>query len=285
MPEELSQEVKECKEYFSLLCELLDMHYLEKGDDQAFNVEDLVELAITRLLNHKSSEKRKSFFEDKALIGYLNLTNKLLASIGTDRSRALNHKYKLTEELFQRCLFAPHKELPEGMELTETTDINLEDMTPHKCKTKESRAAAYSLLSTVVKADPQALASLVHDCLLPLTKKIKVRTGWAYTPSSDSRSFHGYSGLRNLGCICYMLAMIQQFYMVPSFRYGLLEVQDGLPEEMVEYKKRMIDDNVLHQLQRMLGFMELTERQDFNPFDFCFSCKDIEGNPTQLGVQ
>ena len=47
----------------------------------------------------------------------------------------------------------------------------------------------------------------------------------------------------------------------------------------------MIDDNVLHQLQKMLGFLELTERQDFNPFDFCFACKDIEGKPTQLGVQ
>lgn len=40
-----------------------------------------MELAITRLVHHKSSEKRKSIFEDKALIGYLNLTNKLLASI------------------------------------------------------------------------------------------------------------------------------------------------------------------------------------------------------------
>ena len=256
MPEELSQEVRECKEYFSLLCELLDMYFLEKEKEgeQLFNAEDLVELAITRLIHHKSSEKRKSIFEDKALIGYLNLTNKLLASIGAAKAQELGKKYNLIEELFQQCLFAPHKDLPEGVELTSTTDVNLEDMTPHKCKTRESRAAAYSLLSTVVKNDPASLETLVHNYLLPLTAKIKVRTGWAYTPSSDSRSFHGYAGLRNLGCICYMLAMIQQFYMVPTFRYGMLKVQDGLPEDIVEYKKRMIDDNVLHQLQKMLGF-------------------------------
>ena len=287
MPEQHSQEVRECKEYFSLLCELLDLR--EDGDADGLDAAGLFELAVGRLLEHKSSEKRKSIFEDKALIGYLNLTNKLLASV--PEPQALTRKYGLIEELFQRCLFAPHKQLPEGAELGGEGEggagesESVEDMTPHKCKTRESRAAAYSLLSTVVRQDPEGLASLVHTHLLPLTEKIKVRTGWAYTPASDSRSFHGYAGLRNLGCICYMLAMIQQFYMVPSFRYQLLRVEDGLPEEPVEYKKRVVDDNVLHQLQKMLGFMELTERQDFNPFDFCFACKDIEGNPTQLGVQ
>lgn len=34
MPEEQSQEVRECKEYFSLLCELLDMYFLEKEKEE-----------------------------------------------------------------------------------------------------------------------------------------------------------------------------------------------------------------------------------------------------------
>jgi hypothetical protein len=36
--------------------------------------------------------------------------------------------------------------------------------------------------------------------------------------------------------------------MIPAFRYGLLSVDDKLPEELVEYKGQRIDDNVLHQL-------------------------------------
>lgn len=36
-----------------------------------------------------------------------------------------------------------------------------------------------------------------------------------------------YSGLRNLGAVCYMLAMLQQFYMNPTFRYLMLRVNDN----------------------------------------------------------
>ena len=34
--------------------------------------------------------------------------------------------------------------------------------------------------------------------------------------------------------------------MIPAFRYNMLCVDDGLPEDVVEYKGKQIDDNVLH---------------------------------------
>jgi hypothetical protein len=34
--------------------------------------------------------------------------------------------------------------------------------------------------------------------------------------------------------------------MIPAFRYNLLCVDDNLKEDMVDYKGKMIDDNVLH---------------------------------------
>lgn len=37
------------------------------------------------------------------------------------------------------------------------------------------------------------------------------------------------------------------------------------------------DDNVLHQLQNMFGFLEHSDREDFNPEKFCFSFKDFDG--------
>ena len=42
-----------------------------------------------------------------------------------------------------------------------------------------------------------------------------------------------------------MNSMLQQFYMIPAFRYSLLKVIDETPTKMVEYKDRMIDDNML----------------------------------------
>jgi len=45
-------------------------------------------------------------------------------------------------------------------------------------------------------------------------------------PSERSRSPLGFAGLKNLGSICYMNSMIQQFYHVPAFRYCLLAADD-----------------------------------------------------------
>ena len=77
-----------------------------------------------------------------------------------------------------------------------------------------------------------------------------------------------------------MNAMLQQFFMIPAFRYNLLSVDDGQSEDLMEYKGHKIDDNVLHQLQKIMAHLELSERTDYNPFEFCFAFKDFEGNPT-----
>lgn len=37
---------------------------------------------------------------------------------------------------------------------------------------------------------------------------------------------NGFSGLKNLGCICYMNSMLQQLFNVPSFRYSLMATDD-----------------------------------------------------------
>lgn len=45
----------------------------------------------------------------------------------------------------------------------------------------------------------------------------------------EVRSEWGYAGIRNLGCICYMISMLQQFYTTKPFRSLLLMAQDGEP--------------------------------------------------------
>jgi ubiquitin carboxyl-terminal hydrolase 34 len=73
--------------------------------------------------------------------------------------------------------------------------------------------------------------------------------------------------------------------MIPTFRYNLLSIDDHLPEDIKEYKGQKVDDNVLHQLQKLMAHLELSERQDYNPFEFCFAFKDLDGNPTNTGEQ
>eukprot|EP00826_Nyctotherus_ovalis_P065647 TRINITY_DN9653_c0_g2_i1.p1 TRINITY_DN9653_c0_g2~~TRINITY_DN9653_c0_g2_i1.p1 ORF type:complete len:271 (+),score=76.45 TRINITY_DN9653_c0_g2_i1:35-847(+) len=53
---------------------------------------------------------------------------------------------------------------------------------------------------------------------------------------------------------------------------------------MIENPKK-IDDNILHQLQKIFAYLELTERQDYKPDKFCFAFKDLDGQPTNISIQ
>jgi ubiquitin C-terminal hydrolase len=55
-----------------------------------------------------------------------------------------------------------------------------------------------------------------------------------YYNYNEARSELGYSGLRNLGCICYMISMIQQLFMTGAFRNLILMADDGQPECLVK---------------------------------------------------
>jgi uncharacterized UBP type Zn finger protein len=55
--------------------------------------------------------------------------------------------------------------------------------------------------------------SFLEKSMLPLMKMIKRQDGWNYSPPGASGAGEGgkqkYVGLKNLGCICYMNAMMQ----------------------------------------------------------------------------
>jgi len=108
-----------------------------------------------------------------------------------------------------------------------------------------------------------------------------------YVPpgASTVERSQSYVGLKNLGCICYMNSMMQQFFMIPNLRYNLLCTDDGKEADMKEYKNELHDDNMFHQMQRLMAHLELSERYDYNPVGFCFSFKEFDGTPTNTSEQ
>ena len=117
--------------------------------------------------------------------------------------------------------------------------------------------------------------------LVPLIMTIKKPKTFNYMPQvGGGERYQKYVGLRNLGCICYMNSMMQQFFMIPALRYNLLCVNDGKPEEIKEYKGEQIDDNMMHQCQKLIAHLELSERTEYNPMSFCFAFKEFDGSPT-----
>lgn len=74
--------------------------------------------------------------------------------------------------------------------------------------------------------------------------------------------------------------------MIPALRYNILCVDDGKPENPQEFKGDKIDDNAFHQYQKLMANLELSDRSEFVPADFCFSFKDHDGRtPTNTGEQ
>jgi ubiquitin carboxyl-terminal hydrolase 9/24 len=116
----------------------------------------------------------------------------------------------LVEEVFKTCLFDIIERENSFQDLIDDQDANVFGKDYVKAKSKESRAAAYKLLSTLCKDSPANTSIMLENLnqLMKVIMKLNTNTGWGYSPASDTKSFYGYVGLRNLGCICYMNAML-----------------------------------------------------------------------------
>lgn len=89
------------------------------------------------------------------------------------------------------------------------------------------------------------MLSFLKDMFQPMIEDVPRPISWSHQPSERTRRSDEQVGIKNLGNVCYMISMLQQFFMIPAFRYSLLKVEDETEPNMQEYKDRMIDDNML----------------------------------------
>jgi len=138
--------------------------------------------------------------------------------------------------LVEKCLFTFHVE-PLSNHITKDVDlVSYERPFINKCLAHDSRNACYKLLLTICEIKPEMISDIVKHQLLPLVLKIQKPQKAGFAPRFEGRSLHGYCGLKNLGAICYMIAMIQQLYHVPTFRYMLLAAKSQDPSNPHEFE-------------------------------------------------
>lgn len=68
-------------------------------------------------------------------------------------------------------------------------------------------------------------------------------TEWEYSPPVGPRRTDGFVGLKNAGATCYMNSVLQQLYMIPSVRNGLLGVEGivgSYADEEIEDKGNLV---------------------------------------------
>lgn len=124
-----------------------------------------------------------------------------------------------------------------------------------KFKSAESRKHSFELLAALAFGNPENLSRIVVY-LTPLIKSGEWRTNalkdWEIVPKKNEKSSTGYVGIKNLGCICYMNSLLQQLYMIPSFRRCILSCEDK------DYEKGSCEDNLMYQLKCMFTALEVS---------------------------
>eukprot|EP00826_Nyctotherus_ovalis_P008316 TRINITY_DN12148_c0_g1_i1.p1 TRINITY_DN12148_c0_g1~~TRINITY_DN12148_c0_g1_i1.p1 ORF type:complete len:244 (+),score=68.15 TRINITY_DN12148_c0_g1_i1:277-1008(+) len=194
-----------CECFYELLC-LMIKNLPKEGVELRIDFGKETRTIAGYIKEHKVREN-KGTDKDYLLIGLMNVLYELIAKFPDNRDEVGK---EMLNEVLHKCLF----EFPDS-----ENRIQLASSIPPKCKSEASRKAALNLLFMLCRDSPSTISKAL-EYLMPIHTKASWRTNrrsdWAIVAESDEKSTTGYVGLKNLGAICYMNSLLQQFYMIPS---------------------------------------------------------------------
>ncbi|KAL6057498.1 USP domain-containing protein [Balamuthia mandrillaris] len=291
------------EQYFVLLNKLVADSCRGTAGGDISKFDELVAKLVQILKEHPTFEQRRVETVDHVLVGVMNLLCTLVSfSVELKQKIGPTSGARIMDEVFHNCLFA----IP--------TIENHGPRSPPKCKTSESRLAAFKLLTELAKDCPTNFAALVA-LLKTQHHSGDKRSMWKYLPSAFEKAECGYVGLKNLGATCYMNSLLQQFFMVPDFRHGIFQLQDTAMQQELEKqkegevgekekeataggeepmeeegkqkeKKKTLEElereSMLIQFQTIFGSLQESEKRYYDTRPFCETYKDWEGQPMNV---
>lgn len=199
-------------EFFGLLATLIPI----VGENKPDLLLEILKVAIANSMLHNSTEQSGESHIDSTRVGLFDIMAVILPLVKKDdgqRRQALEivEQARLIEHIHRDCLFyyGSNQEIEQeknadGEQATE--DAN--EITK-RCYTAAARTAAYAVLNEYQSClEPKEMAEYLESYLVPLLKDVARPKKWKHQPSAKGR-VHGHCGLINLGCICYMISMVQ----------------------------------------------------------------------------
>ncbi|XP_062862625.1 probable ubiquitin carboxyl-terminal hydrolase FAF-X isoform X2 [Trichomycterus rosablanca] len=218
------ERAKHAGDYFTLLRHLLNYAY--NSNINLPNAEVLLNNEIDWLKRIKEEVKRtgETGVEETILEGHVGVTKELLAFqtaekkyyIGCEKGGA-----NLIKELIDDFLFPASNVYLQYMK---SGEFPPEQAIP-VCSTPATITACFELLVALAVGCVRNLRQIVDTLTDMYYSGCEALTEWEYLPPVGPRPNKGFVGLKNAGATCYMNSVIQQLYMIPPIRNGILAIE------------------------------------------------------------
>ncbi|EDO35056.1 predicted protein [Nematostella vectensis] len=221
-------------DYFNLLCRLLNHAFFTNCP--LATAEVLLKNEISWLKKTKdavltSQEECRIPVDECLLEGHLGITRELLLFQSPQNKLTIGSQAgggNLVKELVEDFIFPASKLVLEAR--NGNCDVWNRRVVP-VCSTPATLVAGFDLLVALCTGCVQNLR-LLADMLLDMYYSDNSSvTEWEHLPPIGPRPYMGYVGLKNAGATCYMNSVIQQLFMIPELRKGVLAVEGAAAEE------------------------------------------------------
>ncbi|XP_078379070.1 ubiquitin carboxyl-terminal hydrolase 9X-like isoform X2 [Oculina patagonica] len=221
-------------EYFNLFCKLLAHAFMTHCPLPT--AEMMLNTEITWLKKTKdhvlSFDEGSSPVDEALLEGHLGVTRELLLFQTAQKKFAIGSQKEgpnLIKDLVEDFIFPASKLI---IEARSGSDEVWNKRVTAICSTPPTLVAAFDLLVALCRGCVQNLRVLA-DILTNFyyNGEEPPLTDWEYLPPIGPRPYKGYVGLKNAGATCYMNSVIQQLFMIPELREGVLKVEGAAVKE------------------------------------------------------
>ncbi|XP_041564939.1 probable ubiquitin carboxyl-terminal hydrolase FAF isoform X2 [Drosophila elegans] len=205
-----------CAEFFSVLCRTLSYGCIYNWPLQIS--EGLLgdEIKWLQRIRENVRATGDTQVHEELLEGHLCLAKELMFFLAADSKAQLN---ELIHELIDDFLFTASREF---LHLRRHGTLRQDTVPPPVCRSPHTIAAACDLLIALCQLcvpNMKLLTNTLIDFVCTDTDPLRE---WDYLPPVGARPTKGFCGLKNAGATCYMNSVLQQLYMVPAVRVGIL---------------------------------------------------------------
>uniref|UniRef100_A0A4W5PNF5 ubiquitinyl hydrolase 1 n=1 Tax=Hucho hucho TaxID=62062 RepID=A0A4W5PNF5_9TELE len=219
------ERAKHAGDYFTLLRHLLNYAY--NSNINLPNAEVLLNNEIDWLKRIRDEVKMtgETGVEETILEGHIGVTKELLAFQTPEKKYYIgceNGGANLIKELIDDFIFPASNVYLQYMK---SGEFPTEQAIP-VCSSPASINAGFELLVALSVSCVRNLKQIVNMLTdIGTNGSCEALTEWEYLPPVGPRPTKGFVGLKNAGATCYMNSVIQQLYMIPPIRDGILAIE------------------------------------------------------------